>query len=419
MRPRAAAPPSLTTIAARVDGRLRDLLDAEAARWRAVDPALVEPLEALRHLVDAGGKRLRPAFCYWGFVAAGGDPDDPQVVDVGAAFEMLHAFALVHDDVMDGSPTRRGAPTTHLAFADAHRAAGWRGEDRRFGEGAAILVGDMAHVYADVLLGDAPADAWAVWHELRLELDVGQYLDLLGTARADRDRDAARRIARYKSGKYTIERPLHVGAALAGRLGDLAGPLSAYGDPLGEAFQLRDDVLGAFGDPARTGKPVGQDLREGKPTPLLAAAAERAAASPTGGAPRPCWTGSASPISPTPTWRRCSRCWSTPGRSPRSRPSSTSSPVGRSTPSRRPRSPPRPATSWSSSPATWPPATPDRLPAEPGAGRQAGRKTDRARCRDRVRTPGSAATAASHGGRTTAVTTSAVSRPDSVAAWRA
>jgi geranylgeranyl diphosphate synthase type I len=283
MRSRAAPPLSLTTIAARVDGRLRDLLDAEAARWRAVDPALVEPLEALRHLLDAGGKRLRPTFCHWGFVAAGGDPDDPQVVDVGAAFEMLHAFALVHDDVMDGSPTRRGARTTHLAFADAHRAAGWRGEDRRFGEGAAVLVGDMAHVYADVLLGDAPADVWGVWHDLRLELDVGQYLDLLGTARGDRDRDAARRIARYKSGKYTIERPLHVGAALAGRLGDLAGPLSAYGDPLGEAFQLRDDVLGAFGDPARTGKPVGQDLREGKPTPLLAAAAERAAASPTGG----------------------------------------------------------------------------------------------------------------------------------------
>jgi geranylgeranyl diphosphate synthase, type I len=284
MRPRVAPPPpSLTTIAARVDSRLHDLLKAEEARWRAVDPALLEPLAALRHLLDAGGKRLRPAFCHWGFVAAGGDPDDPQVVDVGAAFEMLHAFALVHDDVMDGSPTRRGARTTHLAFADAHRAAGWRGEDRRFGEGAAVLVGDMAHVYADVLLGDAPPDVWAVWHELRLELDVGQYLDLLGTARADLDRDAARRIARYKSGKYTIERPLHVGAALAGRLGDLAGPLSAYGDPLGEAFQLRDDVLGAFGDPARTGKPVGQDLREGKPTPLLAAAAERAAVEPTGG----------------------------------------------------------------------------------------------------------------------------------------
>jgi geranylgeranyl diphosphate synthase type I len=109
-----------------------------------------------------------------------------------------------------------------------------------------------------------------------LELNVGQYLDLLATARADRDRVVAHRIARYKSGKYTIERPLHVGAALAGRLGDLQAQLSAYGDPLGEAFQLRDDVLGAFGDPAVTGKPAGQDLREGKPTPLLAAAVERA-----------------------------------------------------------------------------------------------------------------------------------------------
>jgi geranylgeranyl diphosphate synthase, type I len=140
----------------------------------------------------------------------------------------------------------------------------------------AILVGDLSHVYADVLLGDVTADAAAVWHDLRLELNVGQYLDLLATARADRDRATAHRIARYKSGKYTIERPLHVGAALAGRLADLQASLSAYGDPLGEAFQLRDDVLGAFGDPAVTGKPVGQDLREGKPTPMLAAAAERA-----------------------------------------------------------------------------------------------------------------------------------------------
>ena len=143
-----------------------------------------------------------------------------------------------------------------------------------------MLVGDMAHVYADVLLGDAPPDVWNVWHDLRLELDVGQYLDLLGTARADRHRACARRIARYKSGKYTIERPLHLGAAQAGRLADVAAPLSAYGKPLGEAFQLRDDVLGAFGDPARTGKPVGEDLREGKPTPLLAATFERVAGSP-------------------------------------------------------------------------------------------------------------------------------------------
>src|SRR5690606_22876562 len=133
-----------------------------------------------------------------------------------------------------------------------------------FGEGAAILVGDLAHAYADGLLGDVPADVRAVWNDLRLELNMGQYLDLLGTARADRDRALARRIARYKSGKYTVERPLHLGAALAGRLGDLREPLSAYGEPLGEVFQLRDDMLGAFGDPARTGKPVGHDLREGK-----------------------------------------------------------------------------------------------------------------------------------------------------------
>src|SRR5690606_35341654 len=154
--------------------------------------------------------------------------DDPRVVAAGAAFEMLHAFALVHDDVMDGSDTRRGARTAHLTFADRHRAAGWRGESRRFSEGAAVLVGDLAHVYADLLLGDVPGDVCAVSNELRLELNVGQFLDLVATARADRDRGLARRISRYKSGKYTIERPLHVGAALAGRLGDLRGPLSAY-----------------------------------------------------------------------------------------------------------------------------------------------------------------------------------------------
>jgi geranylgeranyl diphosphate synthase type I len=286
MRPRSFAPPSLSALAARVDQRLDDLIEGEIARWRHLDPVLADPLRALRHLVDAGGKRLRPAFLHWAFVGAGGDPDDPRVVDAGAAFEMLHAFALVHDDVMDGSDSRRGERTAHLRFGDDHRAAGWRGEARRFGEGAAILVGDLGHVYADVLLGDVPGDVWSVWNEMRLEINLGQYLDLLGTARADRDRALAHRISRYKSGKYTIERPLHVGAALAGRLADLREPLSGYGDPLGEAFQLRDDLLGAFGDPARTGKPVGQDLREGKPTPLLAVAAERLSAARVPGGPR-------------------------------------------------------------------------------------------------------------------------------------
>ncbi len=137
-------------------------------------------------------------------------------------------------------------------------------------------MGDLAFVYADQFLPSANAEAMAVWHELRIELNVGQYLDIVGTARGQTNRVAAERIARYKSGKYTVERPLHLGAALAGRFGELAPALSAYGLPLGDAFQLRDDMLGAFGESSLTGKPVGDDLREGKPTPMLAIAASRA-----------------------------------------------------------------------------------------------------------------------------------------------
>jgi geranylgeranyl diphosphate synthase type I len=272
----AEAPSSLTAVAPPVEARIDGLLDAEIARWSEVDPELVPPLDALRRFVLEGGKRLRPAFCHWAFLGAGGDPAEPTVVDAGAALELLHAFALLHDDVMDGSRLRRGRITVHVDFAARHLAEGWRGEGRRFGEGVAILVGDLAFVYADLLMVGTPPDATAVFNELRVELNIGQALDLIGTAQARRDRPMARRIARYKSGKYTIERPLHLGAALAGRLGDLAGPLSAYGLPLGEAFQMRDDILGTFGDPAVIGKPVGEDLREGKPTPLLAVAWDRA-----------------------------------------------------------------------------------------------------------------------------------------------
>jgi geranylgeranyl diphosphate synthase type I len=273
----AMVPDSLLGIAERVERRLDVLVTAESARWSALEPELAAPFASLRTLVLSGGKRLRPAFCYWGWIGAGGEPDDGRIIDAGAAFELLHAFALFHDDVMDGSATRRGTRTTHLVFADRHADNAWRGEARRFGEGVAILVGDLAFVYADDLLRGASPEAWALWNELRVELNVGQYLDIVGTARGERDRRAAERISRYKSGKYTVERPLHVGAALAapGRR-DLLDQLSAYGLPLGDAFQLRDDVLGAFGDEACTGKPVGDDLREGKPTPLLAAATARA-----------------------------------------------------------------------------------------------------------------------------------------------
>jgi geranylgeranyl diphosphate synthase type I len=272
----AVAPQSLSGIAKRVEGRIAVLLDAELERWSAVDADLAEPLAALRDLVLAGGKRLRPAFCHWAYVGAGGGADDTEVVDAGASLELLHTFALVHDDIMDGSATRRGTDTIHVQFEAGHALDGWRGEARRFGEGVAILVGDLAFVYADRLLAGAPPAAHQVFTELRVEVNVGQYLDLLGTARGQVTEGTARRISRFKSGKYTVERPLHLGAALAGRLDELAAPLSAYGLPLGEAFQLRDDLLGVYGDSAITGKPVGEDLREGKPTLLFAMAVEQA-----------------------------------------------------------------------------------------------------------------------------------------------
>lgn len=273
-----SAPASLTRIAARVDERLEQFLAAERDRWAAFTDELAHPIDEIRRLVLSGGKRLRPAFCHWGYVGAGGADDDQIDLDAGAAFELMHAFALFHDDVMDDADSRRGQPTTHVVSANEHRTSGWAGESRRFGEGVAILVGDLAFVYADQFLEGANTTAIRIWNELRIELNIGQYLDILGGVSRTRDVVAAERICRYKSGKYTIERPLHLGAVLAApeRADELLPHLSAYGLPLGDAFQMRDDVMGAFGEEAVTGKPVGGDLIEGKPTPLLARAVRRA-----------------------------------------------------------------------------------------------------------------------------------------------
>jgi geranylgeranyl diphosphate synthase, type I len=259
-------------VATRIDA----LLTVELERWSSLDESLAEPLQSLRRFVLAGGKRLRPAFCYWTFVGAGGDPSDQEIVDAGAALELLHSFALVHDDVMDDSRQRRGNDAVHVQLQHLHQREHLSGEDRRFGEGVAILVGDMAFVYADHLMKAAPRAAIDVFTEMRVELNVGQYLDLSATARSEATVEKAQKIATYKSGKYTVERPMHLGAAMAGRFEELASDITAYGIPVGEAFQLRDDLLGAFGDEDLTGKPVGGDLREGKPTALLAIARERA-----------------------------------------------------------------------------------------------------------------------------------------------
>lgn len=288
---RAGLPAPVQSVADAVNRRLGDLLGSEVERWSGVDSDLAAPFDALRSYVMAGGKRLRPAFCFWAFVGAGGDPDDPAITDAGAALEMLHTAALVHDDIIDGSPRRHGADTVHVRFGDLHRRRDWAGSSARFGDGSAIIIGDLALVYSSRLLAGAPGPAMTVFEEMCLEVNVGQYLDILGAAEGiggPADGEArARRICRYKTAKYTIERPLHLGAALAApdRLAELAAPLSEFGLPLGEAFQLKDDLLGVFGDPAVTGKPVADDLREGKPTLLASLAAARVPA------PRRAWFG--------------------------------------------------------------------------------------------------------------------------------
>ncbi len=276
-------PPSwLRDISSRVDARLGEFLNSETIRWKSLDADLALPLDEINRLVNAGGKRLRPAFCYLGFIGAGGDENSAKLVDAQAALEMLHASALLHDDVIDGSQTRRGEPTSHARYTKTHRDNSWASEARRFGEGAAVLIGDLAFVYADQLMDIANNDVAKIWNEMRIEINIGQYLDLLGSAQRERRLVKAERVSRYKSGKYTIERPLHLGATLAASVltSQLLPALSKYGLPLGDAFQMRDDVLGAFdfadSDKSLTGKPVGDDLREGKPTPLLAMAFERA-----------------------------------------------------------------------------------------------------------------------------------------------
>jgi len=238
---------------------------------------LVDSLETLLK----GGKRLRPAFAYWGFRSVGLD-DNESIVRAATSLEFLQACALIHDDVMDDSDVRRGNPSAHKQFESLHTGNQWAGEPRSFGTGAAILIGDLALSWADELLGnsglshDEHRRAKRIYDVMRTELMAGQYLDLLEQVRGDTSRETALNVIRYKSAKYTIERPLHIGAAIAGASPAHQELLSEYGLALGEAFQLRDDVLGVFGDKIVTGKPAGDDLREGKQTMLIARARELA-----------------------------------------------------------------------------------------------------------------------------------------------
>jgi geranylgeranyl diphosphate synthase type I len=242
---------------------------------------------ALEEFVLRGGKRLRPAFAYWGWRAVADDSErtdvaEAHVLRLFSALELLHACALVHDDVIDASATRRGLPTVHRQFADRHRANNWHGSSEQFGNSAAILLGDLALVWADDIVATADLSVEAqrrvqrVWAAIRTEVLGGQFLDIAAEASGAESVASAMQVNIYKTASYTISRPLQLGVAAAAERQDVLAAFHELGTNLGVAFQLRDDVLGVFGDPVITGKPSGDDLRSGKRTVLLAEAVELA-----------------------------------------------------------------------------------------------------------------------------------------------
>ncbi len=251
--------PSVDGLTRSIDDELRRFLESKSRTLPEATPMVDE----IGRLVAAGGKRLRPQFCYWGFRASGGS-HSASIVAASAALELLHTFAIVHDDIMDRSAERRGLPTTFALL----------------GTDIALLVGDLALVLADAALMESGFDAeslsraWDPYSRMRQQVIAGQYLDLVASVGEEMALQDARKIAVLKSGRYSIEEPLVIGAALMGASEATIGRLHAFGAPLGEAFQLRDDLLGTFGDPERIGKPVDSDIREGKRHVLYAYALE-------------------------------------------------------------------------------------------------------------------------------------------------
>jgi geranylgeranyl diphosphate synthase type I len=230
--------------------------------------------DVLMPFVD-GGKCLRSTFMYLGWLC-GADPDDA-ALRASAGLELLHAFALLQDDVMDDSALRRGRPAAHLQFGQWHSDRGLSGSSSRFGNSLAILLSDLCLVWAEQMMRESGVSqagltrAWPHYDAMRVELAVGQFADVANDAGAQPSLDAVLDVARRKSGNYTVRRPLEIGAAMADRA-DLIDVLGGYGSAVGEAFQLRDDILGVFGSPAETGKPAGGDLAERKATSVIVTA---------------------------------------------------------------------------------------------------------------------------------------------------
>lgn len=270
---------------ARVDHALHTHLDNQRTVVAEIGRDVLALVDAISDLLSTG-KRLRAAFLYWGYRAFGG-PDSTPLVRAASAMEVFQAAALLHDDVMDNSDLRRGRPTAHRAFAAHHADASWAGSSQSFGLAAATLAGDMCLNWCDEMFATSGLPsahierARPTFDLMRTQLMGGQYLDVLTSAKewegVDHEQrlEQCRRVIKYKSAKYSIEHPLLIGATAVEAPIAAHAALSEYGLALGEAFQLRDDVLGVFGDPTQTGKPAGDDLREGKRTVLIAAALHR------------------------------------------------------------------------------------------------------------------------------------------------
>lgn len=275
-----------TAFVAAVAGKLTDFLSSRQAVMSSISQDIDPLMGSISNLVT-GGKRLRALMCYWGWRGAGGEAGAAEVVTAGSALELFQAAALIHDDIIDRSDTRRGGPSVHRRFSQLHETQGWALDSERFGHAAAILTGDLCLSFSEesfTEIGHRAASgspARLIFNLMRAEVMAGQYLDILEeVAGPRRDRagavSRAQSIIRFKSAKYSTEHPLALGGALAGAGDELLRGYSAFALPLGEAFQLRDDVLGVFGDPVTTGKPAGDDLREGKRTVLVAFALDQA-----------------------------------------------------------------------------------------------------------------------------------------------
>ncbi|WP_103351510.1 polyprenyl synthetase family protein [Amycolatopsis sp. CA-128772] len=280
------APVADTDLPVHVERALTGFLDRAGSEILGTEPTVAAGIDALRGFVLGGGKRLRPTFAWWGWRGAGGDPTGPDaegVLQAVASLELIQACALIHDDLIDSSDSRRGNPTVHIAGAKLHADRGWLGSPATFGLATAVLVGDLALAWADDMFADAPlpagtlAAARPAWRAMRTEVLAGQYLDVRTQATGDASVEAALKIDRLKTAAYTVQRPLHLGAALGGASPELIATLLEFGGEVGVAFQLRDDLLGVFGDPSVTGKPAGDDLREGKRTLLVALGLQLAA----------------------------------------------------------------------------------------------------------------------------------------------